>query len=101
MTQREIDIESGKIRVDDDGNEVVVEFAPPLEEHPLYKKHKEFYEGTNPDEIKAARDAQDSEDEQSDVSGEDDDDVDVDGDGDDDGDGVVDSETEDENSFFA
>jgi hypothetical protein len=46
MTQREIDVASGKISVDDEGNEVEVEFAPPLEEHPLYKKHREYYEGS-------------------------------------------------------
>jgi hypothetical protein len=50
MTQREIHIASGKIRIDDDGNEVEMEFAPPLEEHPLYKKHKDFYGAGMPEE---------------------------------------------------
>lgn len=69
MTVREMKIASGKLIIDEGGNEVEVEFGPKFNEHPLYKKHQLYYEGEKDDWLKDIMDSdrqdnEDAEDEQ-------------------------------------
>ena len=49
MTEREIKLASGKLRINEEGKEYEVEFGPKFNEHPLYKKYQEYYEGAESD----------------------------------------------------